>query len=421
MSASPENLHLLAHQAQLRARTEEDWWDNALDTALAAVSATRHPASYRTLGDAALARLIRWQRDGAPRRVSADVAALALSAVAAFDLVRRDRSAEAEAITAVDGLAGRSGPATPMLHLALCAWALDRLVPDRKNLPWTTIREHWSESGRRVAGLEGLLRTLVLAFAAPSFDASALVRALLSQVPASPGLEDGAVLLWVMTVAIERCASEIDSRDTGMRALADRRSELAERLAQEIDADTFRPPQVAEFNPETEFDLRPATYMSPTEALLVDISLASADLEVAWLRFEEAGALFGKRARAAERRLTRRSAALLFVSALLCGALVGVSLVLGSISASIAVWGGIATAAGGSLGATTVVYRREPTGLLQAIGMLCATLCLVAGIAALNQALVHPLVGDAGGFVLGALIGVLAAFLWTLAARPSND
>ena len=51
MTASPETLHLLAHQAQLRARTEPDWWDNPLDTALAAVSATRHAPAFREEGE----------------------------------------------------------------------------------------------------------------------------------------------------------------------------------------------------------------------------------------------------------------------------------------------------------------------------------------------------------------------------------
>lgn len=420
MTASPENLHLLAHQSQLRSRTEEDWWDNALDTALAAVSATRHPAGYRTIGETALARLIRWQRQGEPRRVSADAAALALTAMAAADLAHRDRVIEVDAITAVQDLAKRSSSATPPLHLALCAWALDRLVPDRQALPWRRIREHWSDTGRPVAGLEGPLRTLTLAFAAPTFDARALVRTLLNEVPASPGVEDGAVLLWLMTAAIERCSGEMEIHDTGIRALADRRSELAGRLAQEIDADAFRPPEVAEFSPDAEFDLRPVTYLSPTEALLIDISLASAEPEVAWMRFEEAEALFGERAAAAERRLARRSAAMVAATSVLGGALLAVSLMQGAIQASIAVPAGIALATAGWLWAVTIVYRREPTGLTQAIGMLCVTLGIVAGVAVANRALAHPFIGDVGGFVLGALVGVVAALVWSVAAKSSS-
>lgn len=421
MTASPDNLHLLAHRAQLHARTEDDWWDNALETALAAVSATRHPASYRAVGEAALARLIRWQREGAPRRVSADTAALALTAAAAADLARRDRAAERDAIAAVDDLAGRGGAAAPPLHLALCAWALDRLAPDREQSPWVAIRGHSSDGGGRVAGLEGPLRTLIRTLAAPSFDASALVRALLGEVPISPGTEDAAVLLWVMTAAIERCAGDIDARDAGMRALTDRRSELAQRLAQEVSAQTFLPPDVGEFDPDEEFDLRPVTYLSPTEALLVDISLASSEPEDPWLRFEEAKALFGTKGEAAERRLATNSAALLFVSSLLCGALVGVSLALGEIQANIAVWAGVAATMAGSLAATTVIYSRERSGLVQALGMLCATLGLVAGVVVLNRALAHPVVGDVGGFVVGALVGVLAALVWSVVVRTSND
>jgi hypothetical protein len=39
----------------------------------------------------------------------------------------------------------------------------------------------------------------------------------------------------------------------------------------------------------------------------------------------------------------------------------------------------------------------------------------------MNRALVHPVVGDVGGFVVGALVGVLAALIWSVAVRASND
>ena len=114
MNATPETLHLLVHQAQLRARTDTDWWDNPLDTALAAASATRHaPATARPTVD----RLRRWGRDEQPRRVSADVAALALAAAA--DLGRRDRQLEEAAVYAAEDLAGRSRASAPLLHVAM--------------------------------------------------------------------------------------------------------------------------------------------------------------------------------------------------------------------------------------------------------------------------------------------------------------
>jgi hypothetical protein len=421
VTASAETLHLLAHQAQLRGRTAEDWWDNALDTALAAVAAVRHPPAYREHGDAALDRLRRWRRDGEPRRISADAAALALAAAAAVDLARRDRDLERDAIAAVENLAGRAATAAPALHVALCAWALDRVVPDRQDTPWPQLRAHVADSGAWAHGLDIPLRSLTRAIAAERLDASPLVRALLTEIPASPGVEDGAVLLWVLTVAVEQCAAQLPDTDSGLQALADRRTELASRLALEIDPTTFQPPNVGDFDPDADLDGRQISYLSPMEALLIDISLASTDTEAPWLRFEEAAELFGDRARVAERKLARRTAALVTVIGVLAGSVLALALTLADVEPAVAVPAGITVIAACWLAAAAIWHRNSPTTLAQAFAALWATCLLAAAFDAVNQALTKPLVPDAAGWIAGALVGIVAVVLVALTTRSHRS
>lgn len=412
MSASPETLHLLAHQAQRRARTERDWWDNPLDTALAAVSATRHPPAFRQEGELALGRLHRWHRDGQPRRVSADVTAIALAAAAAADFARRDRDLERDAIATVDALARRSRDAAPVLHLALCAWALDRVAADRTRSPWPALRDRFREPTERARGLDTPLALFTRALATTPFDAAALVRGLLAEAPASPGVEDGAVLLWLLTAAIERCSAELRADDTGLCALIDRRSELAARLAQELDADAFRAPEVGEFDPDGEFDLRPAIFLSPMEALLLDICLASAQPEQAWLRFEEAERMFGRRARSTERRLARRSSMLVALVGAVSGALLAVALSATDVSADVFLPAGLALGFAFVVVAAALWHRDDASKPSQAIGLFAAAAAPFAAVNAVNQALTHPWFSDAAGMITGALVSAAAVIVW---------
>ena len=409
VSVSADSLHLLAHRAQLSARTAQDWWDNPLDTALAAISCTRHPVAFRRDGEVALERLRRWHRDGHPRRVSADSAALALTARVATDLARRDRVLEDAAVEAVRDLGGRGEAAAPALHVALAAWALDPLISDREAAPWPQLREHADAAPRFATGVEGPLRLLTTELSASSADAGSLVRSLLNEMPSSPGVEDGAVLLWIATVAIERCASQMESTDSGLRALAERRAELAERLSQEITAETFQPPLLTDFNPDTPLDARPVVYLSPTEALLLDCSLASARPHDAWLRFEEADQLFGRRERQTRTQLARRTAALIALLGLTVAGLSGV----------IATWSGLkftvtvpATFAIGWvfwLVATTIIYRDSARPMTQAFGMLLATGILASAFMAINQALTKPLLDDIAGVIASGILGLVVA------------
>lgn len=417
MSVSADSLHLLAHQAQRRARTDEDWWDNPLDTALAAVSATRHPPAYRNDGANAVERLRRWHRDGQPRRISADVAALTLAAAAAADLGDRDRDLEAAAIAAAEDLSGRTRTAAPPLHVTLTVWALDRLRLDRTAKPWPALRQHLARVSSG-GGAEVPLETLARALSAASFDARALVQRLLADVPTSPTLEDGVVLLWILTIAIERSGPELDQDDSGLRALIDRRTRLAERLARELDADAFKAPEAVEFDPTDDLDARTPTFLSSMEALLLDISLASRDEEKPWLRYEEAADLFAQRERAAVALLARRTGLLLSAAGALAGGLLSVVLAFNDVVLLQAVLAGVALASTITAIAATIWHRHTRTKLSRALVTSFAALGFVAGLDLVNDLLKDPVLDDVGGVVAGVLL--TAAITIVIAVADGN-
>jgi hypothetical protein len=416
VTASPETLHLLAHQAQLRARTEGDWWDNPLNTALAAVGATRHPPAFRRDGEQAVDRLRRWRRDGQARRISADVAALALTAAAAAAFGRRDRELEHHAIEAVEDLSGRTRASAPVLHLALACWALDRIVPDRDERPWPALRNHLAASPP-VAAAEGPVASLASALSARVFDGAGLIRTLLSNVPTSPTLEDGAVLLWVLTVAVERCSEELSSADSGLRALTDRRAELGLRLAQELDAEAFSAPEIGDFDPEAEVERAVAVYLSPLEALLLDISLASRDTESPWLRFEEAARLFGRRERDALGRLAGRTAMFCAALGAVAGGLVARVLADADVDAPIAVLAGVIVSAAGMSAAGLVWHRHGHGHTSRAAAAFFLTVTVTAAVELVNQSLHKPFIPGGAGMIAGLLIAAVVAVV-VAAASP---
>jgi hypothetical protein len=419
MSASPNNLHLLAHQAQLRARTTNDWWDSPLGVALAAVSTSRHPPAFRNAGELAVTRLRRWLADGEPRRVSADATAVALTAAAAANLGLRSHSLDNAAILAAEDLATRSREAAPPLHVALAVWALDTVAPDRRQSPWPALRGHLAH-GNTGKGRDEALLVLAAALSAPVLDGGALVQSLLAQVPGSPSLEDGAILLWVLTVAIERISQSLPPTDSGLRALVDRRAEMAERLAQEIDAAAFVAPEVADFDPSGHHTTAAEIYLSPLEALLLDLSLASGQREEPWLRFEEAEELFGRKEREAIRTLARRSAALLSTIAVTAGALLSAVLLANSARAVVAVPAGIALASFVASIAAVVLVRSQDTPLRVALLTFGVTLIFTALLDVGNE-IVHPHpLPDAAGVIIGLIVPVIAALIGAAAAARSS-
>lgn len=424
MTASAQSLHVLAHRAGLRHRDGEDWWGSAIETALAAVSASRHPPSQREQADRALDRLDRWFRAGGPRPVSADAVALALAARAAATLARGDRHLLEAAIAAVDTMAERGVEVVPELHVALAVWAIDDLVADRERAPWPALRDRLDRGS--VYGLDAALRSYAGAIAGRSFNATGLVQSLIAQAPPSPALTDGSTVLWLLGAAIDRLTRALPAEEPGLRALIDRRAAMTERLAAELDDDAFRTPRLEDLDPEAPGTTDPPpVYLSPMEALLLDIALAPDEPEASWLTFDQAEALMGRRARDAQleaARERRRTALALATAAALAGCLLAVGLLLVHITVAIAVaWGATLGLAGITVAtavAHSVAARRRITG---AAGVGAATAALCAGLNAVNQMLAAPLLSDATGLIAGASITSVAAAIWAVLSDRSGS
>ena len=414
MTSSPAALHVLAHQAQRRARTAEDWWDSPLDTGLAAASAVRHPPTHRQEAQDAVDRLSRWQRDGDARRVSGDIVAIALAASAARDLSDPQPHLDSAAISGVEDLAGRSGVAAPALHVALAAWAMDRVVPDRAASPWPQLRACCERAGNR-HGLDAHLLRFAGALSAQRLDATGLVRDLLT-VPASPGVNDGAVLLWLLSSALLHCATELAPTDSGLLALTDRRTELVTRLAQEITPSTFDQPAVDDFDPDLDRHDRVLEFLSPMEALLIDISLASADLEAPWLLYEEADALFGAKTAHLKDRLRQLIIQALVSMGLLLGAVVGLGTVQAGVKAAVCVAVGVAVAASVLMCTGAVAIRMKFTLLARTMTGLAGAVMVAGAFTAVNQSRVHPW-GGGTEIVVDLILSAIAGTVVGLATR----
>jgi hypothetical protein len=416
MSASALTLHVLAHRASARHRDSEDWWGSAIETALAAVSASRHPPADREQAERALERVQRWRRSEQVRPVSADAVALALAARTAATLALADRELLSAAIDAVDAMAARGPAVVPELHLALAAWALDDLVVDRDQPPWPDLRARLNRG--TVYGVDAALRSYAAAVAARQLDPRVLVQDLIARVPGSPALADGSVVLWLLGVAVDRVTRSMPSDEPGLNALVARRAALTERLAVELDEDAFRTPHVDEFDPQAERPSDPApVYLSPMEALLLDIALAPAEPEQAWLTFPQARALFGRQAAEEQRRTARerrRRALALGVAGILAGAVVALTLALAGTDVTVAVcWGAVAGFAGLAVAIAVVRAAIEEQRLALAAGVAAVTAALGAALNAVNQMLKDPLLPDAAGMIAGAIVAAVAALLWT--------
>jgi hypothetical protein len=433
VSIDAEHLHRLTHRAANRSRSVEDWWENSLGTALAAVARARHSSGSRDEAERALDRLRRWWRDETPRRISRDVTALALGARAASDLQQSDPQLLADAADAVDDLARREPTAVPMLHLALCAWALDALIPDRSEKPWSALRERFAL--RAVGGVDEPLRLYAAGVAAEHFDPNALVQNLYSSIGTSPSASDACVLIWLMTVAVERLSQSLDAKDNALQLLVQRRAAIAARLIGDIDDETFLQPELEEFGEPIPDNLPAISFLSSFEALLVDLALASPEEAEAWLTFPEAEALFAAEATTARRELERIANVYSRWLALLVGLL---SLVAGALA-----WRGLTdldwkpgvvasmavlVAALGLAAAALLANRAElPEKLAESLGIGLVTIAGLAALEALNEHRTKPFISDNVGLIAGVLITAAAVAAWNLAAwlsrkesRPSD-
>lgn len=423
MSASAETLHVLAHRAGAQHRNAEDWWGSGIETALAGLSASRHPPAHREQAERALEAIGRWRRSGQPRPVSADAVALALAARTAATLAHADRGLLDAAVDAVDAMAARGPTVVPELHLALAAWTLDDLVVDRDRAPWPRLRARLERG--TVYGVDAALRSYAAAIAARHFDPRALVQELIARVPVSPTVTDGSVVVWLLDAAIDRVTRSMPSDEPGLRALVERRAALTERLATELDEDAFRTPEVGEFDPQASGPDDPVpVYLSPMEALLLDIALAPADAEEAWLSFGQAEALFGRRA-AEERVWTaferRRRAFALAVAGALGGAVVGLGLAVSGAGVAVAIgWGAAVGFAGLAYAIAVVRTATHEHKIAAAAGVAAVTAALCAALNAVNQMLEDPLLSDAAGVIAGAVLTATAALLWAAISERTS-
>lgn len=423
MSASPESLHVIAHRAGATPRDASDWWGSAIETALAAVAATRHSGAHREQAEAAVGRLLLWQSAGEPRPVSADAVALALAARAAATLARRDHQLHAAAVAAVDVMARRTSDVVPDLHIALAVWALDDLVSDRDAAPWPALRDRVTRGS--AFGVDAAVRAYAAGTAATRFDAAGLVQALITQTPLSPGPNDAAIVLWLLGVGIDRCARAMAADEPGLRALIERRAGITERLALELDERAFSAPLVAGFDPEDSVDDARTTYLSPMEALLLDIAVAPAEPDDAWLTYPQAEQLFGERARDARRQAhseRRRTAVAYALAAVLAGGVVALSFVMAGTEILVAICWALAFTLIGEALAIRYVRPEAAHGVkADAGGVGCITGALCAGLNAANQMLDPPLLSDAAGLIAGTVIATLSGLLWIAMTSRAHE
>ncbi len=220
-----------------------------------------------------------------------------MTARAKAELQQQDVSLTRAAVDAVDGLARRD-PAGARASPRALRLALDRIVPDRDAAPWAALRQRFSRG--RGYGVEEPLRRYSAAVASTPFDGVGVTQALLGEVGSSPSPTDSVILIWLLTATIERASEVLPQTDSGLRVLVEQRGGLVERLAGEVDEQTFVEPTIGGFDPEATGEQPTLSYLSPMEALLLDLSLASREAETPWLTFAEADHLFGERAHAAE-------------------------------------------------------------------------------------------------------------------------
>jgi hypothetical protein len=275
-----------------------------------------------------------------------------------------------------------------------------------------------------LAGVDEPLRRLGSGLAQHPFDANRLVQDLIVDIGGAPGLSDGVILLWLISAAADELARSLPASDNAFQVLLRRRAELVERLAGDIDDRTFVEPDVDVFDPGTEYTPLDVTYLSPFEALLLDVALASRDDATPWLTYVEADQLFGDEATALRRNLvsTRQS------FAVRAGLLVGVIGLLGALAAWFVMreYGvasdvrlplAVAVAAiGMAFGVAVASRERPPTIIGDALGSLLVACAAIATFLAINNIPKEPLVADANGVAADVIIAAGVLALWACLA-----
>jgi hypothetical protein len=259
---------------------------------MVAVADGRHAPGARRMADPAFERLCQWVQSSEPRALGADAAAAALTARAARMLRGGDAAVRSRAVELVGDACRGNELAIAPLHVALAAWALADVVPDRRHEPWDDIRS----SLARFSTL-GVNSALVrFAHAAADEGASRVDARLADVVPADRTEE--CLLLWVLGAAVELELARDASVDE-LRPLLTRRAELLDQLAAELTPQHLSPREFDDFHPFEDPDDGYEDALGLFEAALLDLALSGDRPKYTLVTLEES-----ERLRA--RDLTRR-------------------------------------------------------------------------------------------------------------------
>jgi hypothetical protein len=176
-------------------------------------------------------------------------------------------------------------------------------------------------------------------------------------------------------------------------------------------------------------------YLSPFEALLLDLALASRDDATPWLTFEEAHRLFGEHADTAKAELEHARRGLASVAA----RLVAVIGLFGSVTSwfvmrDLDIAGDVRYPAAAALAsllfaiAVAVAARERTPGLVaDAAGSFFVACAIIAGFIAVNNAPKKALIGGVSGVAADVLIAAGGVVIWAIvvvalrARRPTSS
>jgi hypothetical protein len=273
------------------------WWGSPLETALAALTLGRHHGRGREYRGA-LDRITRWWEEHDARSTSDDATALAIAARAGYADGRLDDGLLRDALEAVAGVAARR--AAPVLHLALIAWALADVVPDRGRLPWPELMRALEDTKER--GISETTRKFALEVARRPFDRAQVIRQVVAEIdPSDLRLVDACRGLWVVAATLDLAAGDLDEASRGfVDRLLVVRTELVDRLALEVSQDRFFGFDLETWSAKKSAD---DEWLTVFDALLVDYALAPRRSGIPWLTSAEANVRFGRDLRG-QRRTT---------------------------------------------------------------------------------------------------------------------
>lgn len=402
-------LHDLAHAA-VRQHGEDGWWSDPLETAMVAVADAKHAPGVRRMADPAFERLRQWVQSSEPRALGADAAAAALTAWAARMLSGGDGAVRSRAVELVGNACRGNELAIAPLHVALAAWALAHVVPDRRDEPWDDIR---GSLGRfSTVGVNGALVRFTHGVADEA--ASRMDARLADVVPADRTEE--CLLLWVLGAAVELELERGASVDE-LRPLLTRRAELLDQLAAELTPQHLSPREFDDFHPFEDPDDGYEDALGLFEAALLDLALSGDRTNYTLVTLDESGRLHA-------RDLTRRRHTYAKVGMAATVVMSSMALpicVLASAPARVTV--GVALSlVGGGFAASLLAFLRKPDTRWSTepliVGLLCE--CALGLFLIVEGALGKAVVDDEAALLLGFGAVVVPLLLQALVKWRQN-